>query len=382
VLAQIVDLTRPKVFDKYRLRYNYSWDYYGEHILGLEIRMIPDDSFAIFKNKILAIHPLAFCLENAGNNSRILLLGNNKIFRGIAEKCVNENLLKNMLDLTINNYENYDNISYEIKGKEFNFNSAYVMGILNVTPDSFSDGGKFLNHDQAAEYGIEMIDSGVDIVDIGGESSRPGAEQVSADEEANRVIPVIQRILLERPTAILSVDTTKNIVASKALQHGAVIINDISALRLDLKLIETVKKFNASLVLAHMQGNPKTMQINPEYENVVEEVYDVLSEQAESAKKIGVKNIFVDPGIGFGKSVEHNLELIQRLSDFKSLGYPILVGVSRKSFLGKILNLEIENRDIATAITETVAITNGARIIRTHNFIYGNQVSKLVSSVL
>jgi dihydropteroate synthase len=253
------------------------------------------------------------------------------------------------------------------------------MGILNVTPDSFSDGGKYISTDSAAEHGIDMIDKGAEIIDIGGESSRPGAQPISAEEECNRVIPVIQRILLERPNTAISVDTTKNIVASKALQHGAVIINDISGLGHDLKMIEVVKKFKSSIVLMHMQGMPQTMQNKPEYENVVEEIYDFLAEKAEIAKGANINNIFIDPGIGFGKTIEHNLEIIQRLGDFKSLGYPILIGLSRKSFIGKILDLDIENRDIPTSMLEVLAIKNGARIIRTHNVELGNQVCKLLT---
>ncbi len=382
MLAQIIDLTYPKVFEKYRSMYSYAWDNYYQGLLGLEIRKIGDDYFNEMKVKLQGICKLSFYIENASDNSRILLLGNGKVFREIAEKCSGNITIQSLLDKTISNFENYNNLAYRIKGKDFNFTLPYVMGILNVTPDSFSDGGKYLNPDLAAEYGIEMIDKGADIIDIGGESSRPGSESISSEEESQRILPVIQKILLERPTAIISVDTTKNIVASKALQHGAVIINDISGFSNDLKLIETTKKFNASLAIMHMLGNPKTMQQNPNYENVVEEIYDFLSAQSEIAVKSGIENIFIDPGIGFGKTVEHNLEIIQRVGDFKSLGYPILIGLSRKSFLGKILDLDIENRDVSTSIVEAISIKNGARIIRTHNIEYGVQVCKLSSNLI
>lgn len=382
MLAQIIDLTYPKVFEKYRSKYDYAWDNYHQGLLGLEVRKIKDDSFSEMKLMFQKLFKQSFFIETAGDSSRILFLGNTKTFRVVAENISGDKTIQILLDSTINNFENYDSLSYEIKGKEFNFNTAYVMGILNVTPDSFSDGGKYLSPDTAAEYGIEMIDKGADIIDIGGESSRPGSEAVSAEVESQRILPVIQKILLERPTAIISVDTSKNIVASKALQHGAVIINDISGFANDLKLVETTKKFNASLAIMHMLGDPKTMQQNPEYENVVEEIYDFLQAQTEIAVKSGIKNIFIDPGIGFGKTVEHNLEIIQRLGDFKSLGYPILIGLSRKSFLGKYLNLEVENRDVPTAIVETLSIKNGARIIRTHNVDYGVQVCKLLSDLI
>jgi len=382
LLAQIIDLTYPKVFEKYRSKYDYAWDNYHQGLLGLEVRKIKDDSFSEMKLMFQKLFKQSFFIETAGDSSRILFLGNTKTFRVVAENISGDKTIQILLDSTINNFENYDSLSYEIKGKEFNFNTAYVMGILNVTPDSFSDGGKYLSPDTAAEYGIEMIDKGADIIDIGGESSRPGSEAVSAEVESQRILPVIQKILLERPTAIISVDTSKNIVASKALQHGAVIINDISGFANDLKLVETTKKFSGSLAIMHMLGDPKTMQQNPEYENVVEEIYDFLQAQTEIAVKSGIKNIFIDPGIGFGKTVEHNLEIIQRLGDFKSLGYPILIGLSRKSFLGKLLNLEVENRDVPSAIVETLSVKNGARIIRTHNVDYGVQVCKLLSDLI
>ena len=358
MLAQIIDLTYPKVFEKYRSKYNYAWDNHHQGLLGLEVRKIRDDYFKSVKVKLQKLCKLSYFIESAGDSSRILLLGSSKNFREITEKCSEDKIIQNLLDKAINNFENYNSLSYEIKGKEFNFSSAYVMGILNVTPDSFSDGGKYLNPDIAAEHGIEMIDKGADIIDIGGESTRPGAESIPADEESKRILPVIQKILLERPTAIISVDTTKNIVASKALQHGAVIINDISGFANDIKLVEITKKFNASLAIMHMLGNPKNMQQNPEYENVVEEIYDFFEAQAEIAANSGIKNIFIDPGIGFGKTVDHNLEIIQRLGDFKSLGYPILIGLSRKSFLGNILDLDVENRDVPTTIVETLSVKN------------------------
>ena len=382
MLAQIIDLTYPKVFEKYRSKYNYAWDNHHQGLLGLEVRKIRDDYFKSVKVKLQKLCKLSYFIESAGDSSRILLLGSSKNFREITEKCSEDKIIQNLLDKAINNFENYNSLSYEIKGKEFNFSSAYVMGILNVTPDSFSDGGKYLNPDIAAEHGIEMIDKGADIIDIGGESTRPGAESIPADEESKRILPVIQKILLERPTAIISVDTTKNIVASKALQHGAVIINDISGFANDIKLVEITKKFNASLAIMHMLGNPKNMQQNPEYENVVEEIYDFLEAQAEIAANSGINNIFIDPGIGFGKTVDHNLEIIQRLGDFKSLGYPILIGLSRKSFLGNILDLDVENRDVPTTIVETLSVKNGARIIRTHNVEYGMQICKLLSNLI
>lgn len=382
MIAQIINLNDPKLFDKYRVRYNLSWSQYYNGLQALELRKIKDNFFQPIK-KILekTVNNVSF-LEIPLDNSRAILLGNLVHFRQAAEQLSEKKDLFLVLDKAINNYENYNSVSYQIKGKQFDFNTPHVMGILNVTPDSFSDGGIYINTQKAAEHGIYMIDKGVDIVDIGGESTRPGSESISAEEEEARVLPVIQRIIFERPSAIISIDTTKNIIASKALQLGAAIVNDISGLQKDIKIAETVKKFNASLIIMHMKGTPKSMQNNPEYDDVIEEVYDFLFEKTALAESFGISNILIDPGIGFGKKLEHNLEIIRRLSDFKSLGYPILIGLSRKSFLGKILDVEITERDIPTAITEAIAVSNGARIIRTHNIDYGIQVSKLLTALI
>jgi len=181
LLAQIIDLTYPKVFEKYRSKYDYAWDNYHPGLFGLELRKIKDDSFSEMKLMFQKLCKLSYFIETAGDSSRIVMLGNSKTFREVAEKISGDKTIQVLLDKAINNFENYDSLSYEIKGKEFNFNSAYVMGILNVTPDSFSDGGKYLNPDIAAEYGIEMIDRGADIIDIGGESTRPGSESISTE---------------------------------------------------------------------------------------------------------------------------------------------------------------------------------------------------------
>lgn len=382
MIAQIIELSNSDVFEKYRIKYDLDRDIYYPGLLGIEIRSIDSDYFNELKLFLKHSKDNFNFIENINNQFEIFIHGNVRNFHSLAEKANNYNDFHHAIISAIDNYEHYDSLSYQIGGKQLNFNSPHVMGILNVTPDSFSDGGKYPTANAAAEYGIEMIDKGAEIIDIGGESSRPGAEPVSTDTECGRIIPVIQKILLERPNALISVDTTKSVVASKALQHGAVIINDISSLRNDFKMIDVVKKFNSSVVLMHMQGVPKIMQNNPEYENVVEEIYDFLAENAELARKAGINNIFIDPGIGFGKTLEHNLEIIKRLNDFKSLGYPILIGLSRKSFIGKILDLDVENRDIPTSMLEVLAIKNGARIIRTHNVELGTQVCKLLSPII
>ena len=273
------------------------------------------------------------------------------------------------------------NNEYIIGGRRFVFDTPYIMGILNVTDDSFSDGGKYYSTENAVKHALEMIDDGADFIDIGGESTRPGAETISTDEEIKRIIPVIENILKEKPSTIISVDTTKSPVAEAALQNGAKIINDISAFNFDPKIVDIVEKYDATYVLMHMKGNPKDMQKAPYYDDVITEIYNFLYDKLKILDDAGISKIFIDPGIGFGKRVEDNFEILKRLEDFKSLGYPILIGTSRKSFIGKTLNLEVDNRDTATSVVESVAIKNGARVIRTHNVKNGVQVCKLLKQL-
>ncbi len=255
-----------------------------------------------------------------------------------------------------------------------------IMGILNVTPDSFSDGGKYLNKASAIEGALEMIEDGADIIDVGGESSRPGAKPVSVKEEIERTIPVIEGILSKNKNTIISIDTVKPEVAELALKNGAQIVNDISGFA-NIKMLEVVKKYKAILVIMHMQGTPANMQNNPEYNNVVEDVYNYLSEKVSTAKQNGIKQLILDPGIGFGKSVEDNFMLLKNLKNFTKLQLPILIGVSKKSLIGNSLNLPLNEREIATLVLETISANFGAKIIRTHNVKNGVQIKKLCSFI-
>ncbi len=256
-----------------------------------------------------------------------------------------------------------------------------IMGIVNVTPDSFSDGGKFFDTDKAVEYAIQILDEGADIIDIGGESTRPGAEPVGIAEEISRVIPVIKNIINLRPDTIISVDTTKSEVAEKALQAGARIINDISAATFDENILDVTKKYNAVIVLMHIKGTPKNMQDAPYYNDVIEEVKDFLSKRVAKAEKAGIKKIIIDPGIGFGKRVFENYELLKNIKSFNELNYPILMGLSRKSFIGKALDIEITERENATTVAEMFAIQNGAKIIRTHNVKNTKEIIEILSYI-
>jgi dihydropteroate synthase len=243
---------------------------------------------------------------------------------------------------------------------------THIMGILNVTPDSFSDGGRYLNFDRAIIHGKTMAENGADFIDIGGESTRPGSESVPIAEEIRRVIPVIES-LAKLTNVPISIDTCKSEVAEAALQAGAVIINDISAMTFDPKMALVAANHKASVVLMHIQGTPKTMQVNPVYSDVTEDVKQFLSERIAETIKAGIKQIIVDPGIGFGKKYEHNIQLLKELRSFTSLGYPLLVGVSKKTFLGAILNLPPGERVEGTAAAVTASILNGANIIRVHD---------------
>ncbi len=298
------------------------------------------------------------------------------------KKEINKSSLKNSshsIHQALDNYYNYTELPVVIGDSKFN--EPLVMGILNVTPDSFSDGGKYINKDKAVRHALNMFENGADIVDIGGESTRPGSDSVSEDEELKRVIPVIEEILKKKPAVIISVDTTKSKVAEEACSKGAKIINDISGLTFDSKIAEVANDFNAALIIMHMKGTPKTMQVNPAYDDLIPEIYEFLWKQTESARKAGAKNLIVDPGIGFGKKAENNFEILKRISDFKSLGYPILIGLSRKSFLGKAFDLEIMERDNITSVAEAIALRNGSKIIRTHNVINAVRTKNLLKLI-
>jgi dihydropteroate synthase len=246
--------------------------------------------------------------------------------------------------------------------------SVRIMGILNVTPDSFSDGGKFLEPERAVERALGMVDEGAHIIDVGGESSRPGAEPVSPEEEVRRVIPVIEKI--KRSTDIpISIDTYKSIVAEKAIESGAEIVNDISAFRFNPEMVTLAREKNTAVVVMHMQGTPQNMQDDPHYDDVIQEIYDFIKERVHYLRDsgIGEDQIIVDPGIGFGKRYEDNLDILSRVREFKSLGYPVLIGPSRKSFIGHTLDLPIHERLEGSLAACALALEGGVNIVRVHD---------------
>lgn len=248
-------------------------------------------------------------------------------------------------------------------------NSTLLMGVLNVTPDSFSDGGRFFDKDTAVEHAAQMAADGADIIDVGGESTKPGSREVTAEEEMRRVIPVIEK-LTSTIKAEISIDTRKSRVAEAALKAGASIINDVSGLRHDKDMAKVAAKYQAGMILMHMRGNPENMQDSPRYSDLIGEIKEGLRLSALEAFAAGVNKGFVaiDPGIGFGKTVENNLEILNRLDEFKDLGLPICVGTSRKSFIGKLLDRPTaDDRLAGTIATCVAAVMKGARIIRVHD---------------
>jgi len=273
---------------------------------------------------------------------------------------------------------------------------TYIMGILNVTPDSFSGDG-LMSHGDLIEQSLRQADHflkhGADILDVGGESTRPGSQTVSADEELERVVPVVQAISKEFPQAVISVDSYKSRVAEEAFKAGAHILNDVWALRADPALASVAKKFNVPVILMHNRSNPASVEvreqlgnayIGSEYDNLLEDVKRELLVSVELAKKVGVEeeHIILDPGIGFGKKREHNLELINRLDEVRALGYPVLLGPSRKSFIGFTLDLPADERVEGTAAAISVGITRGADIIRVHDVKEMARVAKMTDAIV
>jgi len=256
---------------------------------------------------------------------------------------------------------------------------TWVMGILNVTPDSFSDGGQFIAFPAAVERALEMIQQGADIIDIGGESTRPGADSVSAEEEAARVVPVI-RAIREKVDCLISIDTQKAEVAEKAIEAGAAIVNDVSACTADSSMADVIRKSGVGVVLMHMRGTPRTMQSAPEYTNVVEEVATYLEGRMADLRELGIapECMVVDPGIGFGKTVEHNCKLLAGLERLVKTGHPVLIGLSRKSFLGKLTGADVGERIPASIAGAVYAVIRGAHIIRVHDVKETCEATRLV----
>lgn len=272
---------------------------------------------------------------------------------------------------------------FQARGREVRCSPRpLVMGIVNVTADSFYDGGRYATPDRAVAHAIELVEQGADILDVGGESTRPGAAPVEEDEEIRRIIPVVTE-LARRVAVPISVDTTKAVVAERALDAGAAIINDVSAMRFDARMAGVVARFGAGVVLMHMQGTPQTMQVAPCYRDVVQEIVRFLEERMTAALEAGLakSQIVLDPGIGFGKLLEHNLDILNHLSTFAMLNRPLLVGLSRKAFIGQIVDRPVDRREWGTAAAVALAVDRGAQILRVHDVAMMADVVKVASAL-
>ncbi len=257
-----------------------------------------------------------------------------------------------------------------------------IMGVVNVTPDSFYDGGRHIEPERAVAHALELVEQGADILDVGAESTRPGAAPVGEEEERTRLLPVVTE-LARRVAVPISVDTTKSAVAQAALDAGASIVNDVSALRFDPRMASVVARSGAGVVLMHMKGTPLTMQEDPCYRDVVEDVVQFLEERMRVAMEAGISklNIMLDPGIGFGKLLEHNLELLNRLGELMKLDRPLVVGPSRKSFIGRLIGRSAEHREWGTAAAVALAVDRGARILRVHDVAMMADVVKVAAAI-
>lgn len=266
--------------------------------------------------------------------------------------------------------------------REFDFSQkTLIMGILNVTPDSFYDGGRHYEREDALEHARKMILEKVDVIDVGGESTRPGSKRISAVEELNRILPVVNE--LAKVGTLVSVDTYKAEVARQCLQAGARMINDVTSLQADKKMVEVIASAQVPVVLMHMQGNPESMQLAPHYEDVVKEVYEFFEQRVYFAERKGIDSnkIILDPGIGFGKNIEHNLELLRNLEEFKKLGKPLMVGVSRKSFIGKITGLKEEERLEGSIAAACYSVMHGADIVRVHDVLETRKALQVIDAL-
>ncbi len=361
----------------------------------LKINSLSNISANILKQEMLSLGGDVALARNAltgrVKKTGCLVMGNLAQFTRLSDKLNKQPFglseLAQGLNLTLKNYQKD---SFQLKAGRYKLNlgsRSYIMGIVNVTPDSFSGDGllKVLGVrcqvSEVVSYAKKLVRDGADIIDVGGESTRPGAKAVSLKDEILRVIPVI-KTLAKKINLPISVDTYKPEVARLALDNGASLINDISGLR-DIKMAKIVSRYKAGIVIMHMLGSPRSMQKNPRYNSLVDDIIVYLESAVKKAEESGVdrESIIIDPGIGFGKTLEHNLEILKRLREFKSLGKPILIGTSRKSFIGKILRAEPDNRLFGTVASCVNACVNGATIVRVHDVKAVKQALMIADSI-
>jgi len=355
---------------------------------GIKLEDIPLKAALLLKQEALAADmecALPWCTAALKcDTTDAILFGTERQFKILIEKMKKQpfkgKIIAEEMEESIENYCTYE---FEIRARNYRINvpPIKIMGILNVTPDSFSDGGKYYTVENAVKRVHEMVREGADIIDIGGESSRPFSSPVSEEEELGRVIPVLEN--LDDLKVPISIDTYKPRVAEEALKRGASIVNDIYGLRKE-GMAEVIKDYDSAVVIMHMKGEPKNMQLNPTYEDTVAEIIRFLRNRIEFAISKGIEEdkIIIDPGIGFGKRVKDNLVILKNLNSFKSLGKPILIGTSRKSFIGKILNLDVEERLEGTIASNIVAVLKGASIVRVHDVKENIRAIKIAEAIM
>jgi len=348
--------------------------------IGLSVKLtdVKLGAANILKQEMLSIGGDAAVARGVVNGklefSDIILLGNLDKIKKLIKKLDYQTIfglpeIKQDLLNIINQFENSNSTILNCNGTKLRLDDTKIMGILNVTPDSFSDSNNYFEVDVAVKRALEMISEGADIIDIGGESTRPGAKKISIENELERVIPIIIE-LRKHPDIIISIDTTKAKVAMEALKAGASIINDISALQYDTDMVNVLLNFpDVPIVLMHMQGTPQTMQENPHYEDVIEEILSFFKERINFCEKNGIKKerLVIDPGIGFGKRHEDNLTILKKISEFRCLGVPIMLGASRKSFIGRIYDSEASERLAGSLASTALAFQQDIEIIRIHD---------------
>lgn len=360
--------------------------------LVLKIKEVDNKAANIIKQEMLSRNGEAVLSRDSlylgSEKSDIIIFGTEKSVRSLAEKIKSQPFGLKLLSEELKNFLDHINDSagknsLKIAGKIFPADEKpLIMGILNATPDSFYDGGKYLNAGKAIEKALQMIAEGASIIDVGGMSTRPGSEETDIEEEIRRTIPVIKEIK-RQSDAVISIDTYRSRVAEKAIDAGADIINDISGLVLDSEMIKTVSSAKVHIVIMHMKGTPRDMQINPVYEDVTEEIYSFFYTQVNSAIEAGIEKdrIIIDPGIGFGKTVEDNYAILRNIEEFKSLNMPIMIGASRKSFIGKVLDLLPEERLEGSLAVASYCAVKGVDILRVHDVRETLRAVKVINAI-
>jgi dihydropteroate synthase len=360
-----------------------------EHFI-IRLEGVPAPDCIILKYRMLEAGGMLFfsesVVEKGAQFSDLILTGSSRQFRTLRESLQNEGFdLPTLGREILEVIEHFCRDSFVIayQGGSFTFtNRPLLVGVINVTPDSFSDGGDFFSPERAVEHGLTLAEEGADILDVGGESTRPGAKPILVGEELRRAIPVISA-LSEKSSIPVSIDTYKAEVAVEAISAGARMVNDITGLFGHSAMAEVVAEHKVPVILMHIKGTPKDMQASPKYKNLISEIIRRLRESLERAKSCGIEfeKTIVDPGIGFGKTVQHNLEILNRLDEFRSLGRPVMVGTSRKSFIGNILGTPPKERILGTAASSAIAIYKGAKLLRVHDVRETRQVLKVANAI-